>query len=76
MNLSRAAVLSLALLPVAAMCQTAPAVIPAGTPLVLRLDRHYPMRAGQPLSAQLLYPIYADNNLVLPAKTVVTGSVV
>jgi hypothetical protein len=34
------------------------------------------MRAGEPIRAELLYPIYADNMLVLPAHTVVTGRVV
>jgi hypothetical protein len=34
------------------------------------------MRRGAPISAHLLYPIYADNQLLLPKDTVVTGSVV
>jgi len=34
------------------------------------------MRVGQPIRAQLIYPVYADNTLVLPAKTIVTGTVV
>jgi hypothetical protein len=34
------------------------------------------MRVGQPIRAQLIYPVYADNTLILPAKTTVTGSVV
>lgn len=33
------------------------------------------MRAGQPLRAELLYPVYRDNRMVLPAHTVVTGTV-
>ncbi len=33
------------------------------------------MRVGQPIRADLLYPVYADNKLVLPAKTIVTGTV-
>ena len=34
------------------------------------------MRAGEPISARLLYPIYAANQLILPKDTIVTGSVV
>ena len=33
------------------------------------------MRAGQPIRAELIYPVYADNTLILPAKTIVTGTV-
>jgi hypothetical protein len=33
------------------------------------------MRAGEPIRAHLLYPIYADNQLLLPKDTVVTGTV-
>jgi hypothetical protein len=33
------------------------------------------MRAGQPIRAQLIYPVYADQTLVLPAKTVISGTV-
>jgi hypothetical protein len=34
------------------------------------------MRAGEPIRAHLLYPVYVDNKLVIPANTIVTGSVV
>jgi hypothetical protein len=34
------------------------------------------MRVGQPIRAQLIYPVYGDNSLVLPAKTIVNGNVV
>ncbi|GGA77312.1 hypothetical protein GCM10011507_30740 [Edaphobacter acidisoli] len=33
------------------------------------------MQVGQPIHGELIYPVYADNKLVLPAKTIVTGSV-
>ncbi|MEO6909503.1 MAG: hypothetical protein ABI158_01085 [Edaphobacter sp.] len=33
------------------------------------------MRIGQPVRAQLLYPVYADDILVLPAKTIINGTV-
>jgi hypothetical protein len=33
------------------------------------------MRVGTPIRAQLIYPVYEDNNLVLPEKTILTGTV-
>jgi hypothetical protein len=33
------------------------------------------MRTGEPIRAELLYPAYADNQLVLPAKTIFLGTV-
>ncbi len=67
---------ALLLVPIAALCQTEAGTIPAGTPLAVTIPRHLPMRRGQPVHAQLLYPIYAGNQLLLPKDTVVTGSVV
>ncbi|HEY4381898.1 MAG TPA: hypothetical protein VGN01_16235 [Acidobacteriaceae bacterium] len=75
MPLRRAAIVALILLPAAALCQTGPGTVPAGTPLALRIEQNYPMRTGTPLRARILYPIYADNTLLLPAGTVVTGTV-
>ncbi|WP_433983787.1 hypothetical protein RBB78_24035 [Tunturiibacter empetritectus] len=34
------------------------------------------MRVGQAINAELIYPIYVDSTEVLPAKTVVSGTVV
>lgn len=34
------------------------------------------MNVGTPIRAELLYPVYADDQLVLPAKTIITGTVV
>lgn len=68
--------LAVALLPAAALCQTEAGAVPAGTPLAVVVDQHFPMRAGQLIQAHLLYPIYVDNRLLLPAGTVVTGNVV
>lgn len=34
------------------------------------------MRVGQPIRAELIYPVYADNKLVLPEKTVLEGTVI
>jgi len=50
--------------------------LPAGTPLTVQIDDHLSMRVGQPIRAELVYPVYADNQLILPAKTVVTGNVI
>lgn len=33
------------------------------------------MRVGQPIRAELIYPVYADNKLVLPENTVLQGTV-
>jgi hypothetical protein len=66
----------LILFPAASLGQSEAASLPAGTPLALAIDQHYAMRAGEPIRAHLLYPVYADNKLVIPANTIVTGSVV
>lgn len=50
--------------------------IPAGTPLEVRLTQHVPMRVGTPLHATLAYPVYVHDELVLPAGTSITGSIV
>jgi hypothetical protein len=39
------------------------------------IEKHLPMRVGQPIHAQLIYPVYADNTLILPEKTILTGTV-
>lgn len=65
----------LILAPLAANAQPASLTIPAGTPFPVRIDNHLPMRVGQPITAQLMYPVYADNALVLPGKTTLTGTV-
>lgn len=56
--------------------QSEPATLPAGTPLVVALDRTYPMRAGVTIRGMLVYPVYASNRLVLPKGAAVMGSVV
>ena len=58
-----------------ALCQGSAIRIPAGTPLPVQIDDHLPMRVGQPIRAKLIYPVYDDNTLVLPANTIVTGTV-
>ncbi len=39
------------------------------------IEKHLPMRVGQPIHAQLIYPVYTDNTLILPEKTIITGTV-
>ncbi len=67
---------SLLLIPCSALCQRPAVTLPAGTPLPVQIDDHLPMRIGQPIRAQLIYPVYGDNSLILPAKTIVIGTVV
>jgi hypothetical protein len=50
--------------------------VPAGTPFVVKLTHHVPMKIGQPLECKLVYPVYAENELVIPAGSVVRGSVI
>jgi hypothetical protein len=57
------------------LSQIPAATLPAGTPLPVRIDDHLPMRAGQIIQAHLLYPLYIDDTLILPAETIVTGTV-
>src|SRR5271163_1448453 len=68
--------LSLSLLPYAALCQRPSVILPAGTPLPVQIEGHLPMRVNQPIRASLIYPVYVDNTLILPAKTIVNGTVV
>src|ERR1700716_2849214 len=71
-----ALVIAITLSPCAALCQTEGGTLPAETPLALRIDDHLPMRNGQPVRAHLLYPVYANDKLLLPKDTIVAGSVV
>jgi hypothetical protein len=64
---------SLAPLPLRA--QGNPIVVPAGTPLPVKIDEHMPMKTGERLRTELLYPVYVDDRLVLPAHTIITGKV-
>jgi hypothetical protein len=68
--------IALSLFPCVALCQTEAGTLPGGTPLAVRIDDHLPLRNGQPVRAQLIYPIYDNDKLLLPKDTVVTGSVV
>jgi len=76
--MTRAPVLLLTLLfmPFAAWSQTGGVTLPVGTPFPVQIDGHLPMRAGTPIRAHLLYPVYLNRTLVLPEKAVLLGSVV
>jgi len=70
------ALIGFALLPSTVLCQTEAGTVPAGTPLAVTISQNYPMRAGQAISGRLLYPLYADNRLLLAKGTMVSGEVV
>jgi hypothetical protein len=61
--------------PFSAESQTSQAILPTGTPLPVRIEKHLPLRVGQAIRAQLIYPVYSDNLLILPEKTILTGDV-
>src|ERR1700722_14986266 len=50
--------------------------LPPGTPLPVQIAGPLPMKAGEPIRAELLYAVYDHDQLILPAKTIVTGTVV
>jgi len=50
--------------------------VPSSTPLPVQLGKHVPMKKGETLLGYLLYPVYAENRLVIPAGSVLRGSVV
>ncbi|MFC5861876.1 TrbI/VirB10 family protein [Acidicapsa dinghuensis] len=51
------------------------AFLPAGTSMQVEVLRNYPMKAGEALDGELVYPIYADGRLVASAHTHVRGNV-
>ena len=86
MTLHRLALSALLLIPIIARAQTAatkpasspvtvPYTLPAGSPLPVQIDTPLPMRVGVQVRAHLIYPVYANDTLVLPEHTVVTGTV-
>src|SRR5579871_4994722 len=56
--------------------QQVPLVLPVGVPMRLYLTSRVPKRAGAPVQAKLLDPIYAFDREVIPAGAVVLGHVV
>ena len=50
--------------------------IPSTTPLSVELLQHVPMKTGEPLQGRLLYPIYVENRIAIPAGTALRGNVI
>ncbi len=65
-----------ALLPGLLYGQAAPVEIPTAIPLSVELLQHVPMKAGAALEGRLLYGIYVDNRVAIPAGTLLHGRVV
>lgn len=63
------------LLAPAGQCQAPAATLPAGTPFVIGIDTHLPMRLHQPVQGYLRYPVFVNGVMVLPAKTELRGTV-
>ena len=76
------ALISLLIIPVFVLAsvrspaQQAVPQVPRSTPLPIQLGKHVPMKEGQSLQGYLLYPVYAENRLVIPAGSVLRGNVV
>jgi hypothetical protein len=49
--------------------------LPAGTALQVEILRNYPLRAGETIEGDLVYPLYLNGQLAVPAKTPVRGVV-
>ncbi len=60
----------------AAHGESNPIQIPAATPLSVQLIVHAPMKAGETLHGRLLYPVYVDNQIAIPAATILQGRVI
>jgi hypothetical protein len=56
--------------------QTTSLRIPARTPLSIQLLQHVPMKAGESLEGRLLYPVYVDNRIAIPAGATLRGTVI
>jgi hypothetical protein len=50
--------------------------VPANAPLDVELVHHAAMKVGAPLTARVLYPVYVDSRLAIPATSTLEGSVV
>jgi hypothetical protein len=66
----------LGLLCSSAIGQTTSVRIPARTPLSIQLLQHVPMKAGESLEGRLLYPVYVDNRIAIPAGATLRGTVI
>jgi hypothetical protein len=68
--------LLLTVVPSALSAQETSIQIPAGTPLPVQLAKHVPMKKGESLDCRLLYPVYEQNQMVIPAGSIVSGSII
>lgn len=50
-------------------------LLPQGTSLQVEINRNYPMKAGESITGILVYPLYLDGQLAVPANTPVQGKV-
>ena len=71
------------LLPALCLALCAPALIaqqkltvPANAPLDVELVHHAAMKVGAPLTARVLYPVYVDSRLAIPATSTLEGNVI
>ena len=51
-------------------------VLAKGTSLQVEILHHYPVKAGKPIEAFLMHPIYADGKLVVATNTPLEGRVI
>ena len=51
-------------------------VLPQGTNFQVEIDRHYPMKAHEPIEGRLLHPIYLEGKLAVPQNTPLRGTIV
>ncbi len=58
------------------IAQTTSIQIPAKTPLSIQLLQHVPMKTGESLEGRLLYPVYVDNRIAIPAGATLRGTVI
>jgi hypothetical protein len=65
-----------AVLPSLSLAQATSIQIPSTTPLAVQLFQHVPMKTGESLDGRLLYPVYVENQIAIPAGTVLRGSVI
>ena len=70
------ALLSLVMAASGLLAQEVSLQVPAVTPFPVQLGEHVPMKKGEPLDCHLLYPVYAENRLAIPAGSVLRGSVI
>jgi hypothetical protein len=50
--------------------------IPSGSPLSVEFLRHSPMRPGEPIEGRLLYPVFVENRIAIPAGSTLHGRVI